>query len=125
MKPLFARPPFDPEVKSSLERLEAATHFDGLEDAYALVDAEGKRRMAPAIIAIIPGVAISLILWLTACTAGWIKPEWLWPIVLAVFLVTAITYVLRGSDTTQDESRLHKAIVKWRKQARSAARRKL
>lgn len=124
MRAPLASPPLTADIERDLAKLERATSFDGMADAYESVCAEAKRRTVPAALAIIPGLALFGCVYLAIRALGWVQPEWWWIVFVAIPFTTMVTYFLRGSETTREEARLQKAIDKWRMQAGvNAARR--
>lgn len=124
MKPLIAWPPLSADVVDALQRLETATEFTGLRGAYDLVQSEANRRAFPALFAMMPGMALYVLLYGVPQWLGWFRlPEILFNIgwVLIVPFTAILTNALRGVQAIRDEMRIGHALQKWQDKARKAA----
>jgi len=120
MNPLIAWPPLSPEIVAALQRMETAQDFAGLRGDYDLVQSEAHRRSLPAMLAMMPGMALFALIYGGAQLLDWIRwPEFFanlgW--IVIVPFTAVFTNFLRGEQAVKDEMRIGAALQKWRKQA--------
>lgn len=126
MTPPLKWPPLSPEADAALTRLEQAETFDGRRGDFDLIAAEATRRAMPTFAAMLPGIALFVLVYGVPQWLGWVRlPEIVanlgW--VLVVPATVIVTNALRGTQAIKDEMRMDKALKKWSDAANAASAR--
>ena len=120
--PPFARASLDAATEQALARVETAKSFEALVGEYETVCAEGKRRAPAAFLVILLSFLMFSAPASMAYAMGGFRGPWAWAFLLAVPFATLMANALQGAETMRLETRLHRAIVKWRSQAAAVRR---
>lgn len=109
-----------PEVDAALIVLESSATVDQVADAYTTVNAEAGRRAKNVFtFCLLVGGTVAILIGAGHYLQLLPYPNF-WGYALAPIGAVTLGSIVLRSDTANDDARVHRAVVKWRKQLKSS-----